>query len=325
MEYMLIDIGREDACMQAKLDKLLAQNGLQRDAALDYSAGIVDENYRLLATGSCAQNTLRCIAVDEEFRGEGFLNSIVSRLTEIQTMRGNSHIFVYTKSTSAPFFRSLGYRRIAEVDGKLSFMENRARGFSDYLDSLGAARSEASCAVVMNANPFTLGHLHIIKQASREGFVHVFVVAEDVSQFSFAQRFQMVREGCAGLPGVAVHSTGSYIISSATFPAYFLGANDDAVRIQARLDAEIFSSIAERLNISKRFFGQEPYSHTTSLYNQIMLGTLPSMGIKVEIIPRLEIKGKPVSASAVRAALQQGNRESAAEFLPPSSLHHIVS
>ena len=84
--------------------------------------------------------------------------------------------------------------------------------------------------IVMNCNPFTLGHQYLIEQASKESEeVIIFIVEEDKSVFPFNIRYKLVKEGCAHLKNVKVIPGTKYIISSATFPnfssfvrAYFL-------------------------------------------------------------------------------------------------------
>ena len=103
--------------------------------SLYYSCGIFDEEGRLIATGSCFHETIRCLAVDKQHQGEGLLNAVVSHLLSVQAERGNSRVFLYTKPESAKFFADLGFCEIARVD-KLVFLENRRDGFSSYLQRL---------------------------------------------------------------------------------------------------------------------------------------------------------------------------------------------
>ena len=77
-----------------EVDRLLEDQGIRRDENLDYTCGIY-ENSELVATGSLFGNTVRCLAVSEEHRGEALLNSIVSHLLSVEAERGNSHVFVY--------------------------------------------------------------------------------------------------------------------------------------------------------------------------------------------------------------------------------------
>ena len=140
MEYAVSEVSPGDRRTLAEIDALLSREGLTRDANLDYICAMYDEDYRVIATGSCFGETLRCFAVSEEHQGEGLLNQIVTHLTEVQCRRGNLRLFLYTKIQSAKFFGDLGFYEIARVDGTLVFMENRKNGFRDYRRRLSAGR-----------------------------------------------------------------------------------------------------------------------------------------------------------------------------------------
>lgn len=169
MSDTLTPISPWDARAQKQVDSLLEQEGIRRDGNLDYTCGLFDEDWKLAATGSCFGNTICCLAVDRGRQGEGLLNQIATHLMEVQTARGNTHLFLYTKPQSAKFFGDLGFWEIARVENSLVFMENRRRGFSDYLAALEKTRREGrSAAIVMNANPFTLGHLHLAEKAEEK-------------------------------------------------------------------------------------------------------------------------------------------------------------
>lgn len=126
----------------------------------------------------------------------------------------------------------------------------------------------------------------------------------------------MVLEGISGLKGIVLHESGPYLISSASFPSYFLKSPDQVVRAHAALDLALFRSIAETLGISSRYAGEEPFSHTTGIYNQIMAQELPKNGIAFHQIPRLTVNGRAVSASAVRQAIHDGALERVRDMLP---------
>lgn len=290
-----------------QLDALLEREGIRRDGNLDYTCGLFDEDWSLIATGSCSGNTIRCLAVDRDHQGEGLLNQIVTHLTEVQAERGNTHLFLYTKPQSAKFFGDLGFYEIVRLDD-LVFMENRRRGFSDYCAALEKTRREGtSAAIVMNANPFTLGHLHLVERAAADNdTIHLFVLSEEAGPIPFAVRKRLVREGTAHLPNVVCHDSGPYIISGATFPSYFLKDEDTVIRAHADLDLEVFGKIAPCLNITRRYVGEEKSSHVTALYNEIMVRRLPELGVECKVVPRLERDGAPVSASTVRKYIHDG-------------------
>lgn len=312
----------------AQVDALLRQEGIERDANLDYTAAMMDDDYRVIATGSCFSSTLRCFAVDHAHQGEGLLNEIVSHLMEVQSARGNYHLFLYTKPSAAKFFADIGFYEIARVEGRLVFMENRRDGFSAYLRALAADKKDSgvSAAVIMNANPFTLGHQYLAEQAASAcDTLHLFVVSEDASLIPATVRKRLVAEGVAHLPGVILHDCGPYIISSATFPSYFLKDRETIIESQARLDLAVFARIAQALGISARYVGEEPQSQVTGIYNRVMQESLPAFGIRCVILPRKESGGKPISASTVRLCLQNGDFGALQQLVPASTLAYFES
>lgn len=313
---------------QEQLDRLLTAEGIRRDGSLDYSCGIFGEDEGLIATGSCFGNTLRCLAVARAHQGEGLLNRIIGHLIEVQMERGNTHLFLYTKPDAARFMADLGFYEIARVGRELVFMENRRTGFRNYCAALEKKRVEADrvAAVVMNANPFTLGHRYLIEQASRENdAVHLFLLSEEAGPIPHAVRRRLVEEGIRDLPNVILHESGPYIISSATFPSYFLKDGDAVIRTQANLDLTVFARIARCLGIQRRYVGEETTSHVTGLYNEIMSARLPELGIECRIVPRLRAGGRVISASTVRQAIHDGNPETIRDLVPESTYRYFTS
>ena len=325
-EYFLSQIFPSDKYSLAQIDALLQREGITRDAHLDYICALRDGDDEIIATGSCFGATLRCFAVSSGHQGEGLLNEIISHLMQVQYARGNTHLFLYTKVTSARFFASLGFYEIARVDGTLVFMENRRSGFPNYLKNLEKTKSSGvSAALVMNANPFTLGHQYLVETAAKNcDTLHLFVLSEDASLVPFAVRKRLVQAGIAHIPGVVLHDSGPYIISSATFPSYFLKDEAAVIDGHARLDLAVFTKIAQALGVTERYVGEEPTSQVTGLYNKIMAQELPKAGITCHIIPRKEADGKAISASTVRVALQNGDWELLKTLVPPTTYQYFT-
>ena len=310
-----------------QVEALLHQEGIRLDGNLDYTCGIFDEDGVVIATGSCFENTLRCLAVSSRHQGEGLLNQIISHLTDYQAARGNFRLFLYTKPASAKFMSDLGFYEIARVPGKLVFMENRRTGFTDCCTRLAQTRREGEriAAVVMNANPFTLGHRHLVERAACENdVVHLFILSQEAGPIPFRVRRQLVHAGVADLPNVICHDSDAYIISSATFPSYFLKDEEEVVRTQAALDLAVFGKIAAALGIQRRYVGEEPTSRTTCLYNEVMARAMPEMGMECHIVPRVEADGRIISASTVRQAIHDGQLESVRDMLPESTYRYFA-
>ena len=316
--------------------KLLNQEGIKKDRNLDYTCAAYDSNYNIIGTGSCFGNTLRCLAVSHEHRGEGLTNKIISHLIQYQFERGNFHLFIYTKYTTFHLFKDLGFYEIVRIKDQIVFMENKKTGFSDYLNELSKTKlnnknintPKKIAAIVMNANPFTLGHQYLIEKASKENdILHLFIVSEDKSVVPFNIRKQLIKEGTAHLNNILYHDTGPYIISSATFPSYFQKDEKDVIESHANLDIEIFVKIAKVLDINVRYIGQEPFSLVTGIYNQIMEKKLPENGIKCIVVSRREnLDGKGViSASEVRNEIKNGNIEKIKNMVPECTYKFFMS
>lgn len=327
LDFTVSKVWPTDRYTMGQVDALLEKEGIQRDGNLDYTCAIQDDDMNVIATGSCFGNTLRCLAVDSRYQGEGLMNKLITHLIDVQYERGNVHLFVYTKVDSAKFFCDLGFKEIARVDGALVFLENRADGFAGYLRRLAATRRPGTAgAVVMNANPFTLGHRHLVEVAAAAvDTLHLFVVSEDASLVPFAVRKRLICEGVADLDNVVVHESGPYIISSSTFPSYFLKDDVAVNEGHARLDIAVFGRIATELGVTRRFVGEEPTSQVTGVYNRVMCEELPRIGVEVVVVPRIERDGAPISASTVRRALQEGDMETVRALVPATTYDYFTS
>ena len=177
--------------------------------------------------------------------------------------------------------------------------------------------------VVMNCNPFTLGHHYLIEQAAKQvERLFVMVVREDCSLFAYAERKAMVEQGVAHLENVTVIDGSEYAISQATFPTYFLKRLDDAADTQMLLDLDLFRRhIAPALGATVRFVGTEPTDRLTRRYNQLMHEALADVRETV----RLEKEGNAVSASRVRKAMEQGDMSTIRQLVPPTTLPYIIA
>lgn len=308
---------------------LLQREGLKLDHHLDDIYGIYDESQALIATGAIYHNTLRCIAIDAANQGLGLMNTLISHLMRVLHDRGYYHLFVYTKVTTAKFFEDVGFYPIARVDDRLVFLENRRDGFATYLQGLqkeSFLKTGKVAAIVMNANPFTLGHRHLIETACQScDWVHLFMVSEDQSVIPFEVRKALILAGTQDLTNLSYHETGPYLISSATFPAYFLKDEEAVIRTQADLDMMLFMQIAKALHITDRFVGEEPTSQVTHIYNETMASRLIPVGIALHILPRKTLHDRPISASQVRLAIKEHRIQDIQAMVPPTTYAYLTS
>lgn len=340
--------------VRRRVEAFLAANGL-RLAPLDRYVVVTrdEDGDEILAGGGLDGNVIKCVAVSESARSEGLMNILVSRLIAIAREEGRESVKAFTKPENEGIFKSLGFALIASSPNAI-LMENGRGGLPEYrkyLESL--ARPGRNGAIVMNANPFTKGHRYLVEQAaSLVDNLYVIVVREDRSRFPYAERKAMIDAGCAGLDNVIVCEGSDYAISAATFPTYFLKKLDDATDTQIALDLDLFvNHIAKPLGVTVRFAGSEPEDALTRRYNELMAEILPGTSVAVvrqahqpdpELvkgsalrqarrpidfveIPRLEQKGKPLSATSLRRALDKGGFKEAMEYIPVSSIPYLVA
>lgn len=340
--------------VRRRVEAFLAANGL-RLAPLDRYVVVTrdEDGNEILAGGGLDGNVIKCVAVSESARSEGLMNILVSRLIVIAREEGRESVKAFTKPENEGIFKSLGFALIASSP-KAILMENGRGGLPEYKKYLASlARPGRNGAIVMNANPFTKGHRYLVEQAaSQVDNLYVIVVKEDRSRFPYVERKAMIEAGCAGLDNVVVCEGSDYAISAATFPTYFLKKLDDATDTQIALDLDLFvNHIAQPLGVTVRFAGSEPEDALTRRYNELMAEILPGTSVAVvrqdhqpdpELvegsavrqarrpidfveIPRLEQKGKPLSATSLRRALDKGGFKEAMEYIPKSTVPYLVA
>lgn len=180
-------------------------------------------------------------------------------------------------------------------------------------------------AVVMNCNPFTYGHQYLIETASRlVDLLYVFVVEENKSIFSFKDRFYMVKEGVKQYNNVVVIPSGSFMISSVTFPGYFMKDTPTGESYDDFLDLKIFAHyISPAFGIIARFVGEEPFDRVTAQYNCDMKVLLKEAGIDVIEIPRKKFSNSFISATKVREILKEKDYNLLKNYLPETTMQKI--
>ena len=312
--------GKERKCWQ----QLLEKTGLTPDENWQQTVLVWDGD-ALAAAGSRQENLLKCIAVDPMHQGEGLLATVLTELRQEAFQQGHRHLFLYTKPANEYLFRSLAFYPVAKT-GDVLLMEDKNEGIAQFLQTLPFEKCDGKVgAAVMNCDPFTLGHQYLIETAAKNcDHVYVFVLSEDKGHFSAADRLEMVERGTEQFPNVTVLSTGPYLISSTTFPTYFLKDREKAGQIQCLLDIEIFCRyFAPHFGITCRYVGTEPLSPVTNLYNEALLDNLPGKGIEVRCVPRLTHESAPISASAVRKAMDSGNLSQLKTLVPHTTLSYL--
>ncbi len=296
---------------------------------VDLTLILYNLNNDIIGTGSFQKQTLKFVVVAEKFRESTAFPLIVSYLSD-KILSTHRRCFVYTKPETSKLFTGLGFREIARAEPLFSFLEFGYKSIDTYQEYLRSVKRETKtddvAAIVVNCNPFTLGHQYLIEKAAKENeLVYLFVVEEDLSAFPFSIRLKMIKKGISHLKNVLILATGPYIVSGAIFPNYFLKSEskDLISEKQAEIDVKIFAQyIVPNLNIKKRYVGTENYCPTTAAYNQSMKRILPELGCELIEINRKAIgiaadeTPNFISASKVRKAIKENRLHEVMEFLP---------
>ena len=333
------DFRIEEADLSCKFDVKLIKDFMSPlgfdfdEKTVEYSAMLYNLNDDIVGVGSYHGKILKYLAVAPHFRESGAFAFMVTHLTE-KVMVNHQQAFVFTRPENIVRFESLGYNHIASADPMISVLEfgyKNINNYKNYLHKVKSHKQETEiAAIVMNCNPFTLGHQYLIERASSENqLVYVFVVESERSAFSFKDRIEMIRQGIAHLKNVVLVKGDEYVVSCATFPNYFLKNEmvDTITKKQAELDINIFAQhLAPVLGIKKRYVGTENYCATTKVYNEVMKEILPEYNIELIEVQRREIEDNEkeyISASKVRKAIKNRNTEVLYDLLPKSTLGYI--
>lgn len=289
------------------------------------------EDDAMVACGGLSGRVLKCIAVAPHKRGEGLILSVMTHLLNAAYIRGRKELFLFSKPKYLSFFEECGFHLIERYNDEIMLMEN-TQNLSKYKEELHLSKKEGEVigSIVMNANPFTLGHQYLVTEAAkRSTWLHLFVVKEDASEFKFKDRIALIKQGVAHISNVTVHEGSDYIISKATFPTYFIKDKAQVNDLHAKLDLYIYKHhLASALGITHRFVGTEPYCKVTNNYNQNMKEILEkdeSKGsIKVVEIERIEFAQKAISASRVRALLKEKNYKELENIVPKTTMEFLM-
>lgn len=314
-----------------KVKNFLGLMGLGVDADVELFV-IAYAQSKVVGCGGLAGSTLKSIAVDEAHQGFGLSTTLLTELVTHAYDMGRYNLFIYTKPDNYQMFHNAGFHLLTSVKNRVILMENSKSRLLRYCNQLALLKrsGEQIGSIVMNANPFTNGHRHLVEHASKQcDWVHLFVVKEDRSFFSYQDRLAMIRAGVADLDNVIIHEGSDYIISRATFPSYFLKDEGVINYCHTAVDLQLFRSyIAPALGITHRYVGTEPICTVTRFYNQQMqqwlaTPTLESAPVSLIEIPRSECIGQPVSASLVRNLLFDNEWSSIQQLVPNTTYDYL--
>ena len=333
----IVEMPLSSPFFRKKVGDFLGANGLRMEA-MDVYYTLQNAEGVILSGAGLSGDVIKGVAVSESARSEGLLPPLLSHLI---AQSGRSNLKVFTKPEYQTVFESLGFRVLASAPEAI-LLEN-GRGLENYCAYLQKQRRPGrSGVVIMNANPFTLGHRYLLEQAaSQVDTLFVIPVKEEGQLFPYSERLEMIRRSASEqnyfsqgfaknqfssaaaeiVSKIVVLEGSDYQISAATFPTYFLKDLSSASETQMRLDLDLFARhIAPALDAAVRFVGSEPSDALTARYNALMQEMLP----EVVEIPRLSTE-VPVSATSVRGALISGRYREAAALTPETTHPYLLA
>ncbi|MDF7667367.1 [citrate (pro-3S)-lyase] ligase [Orbaceae bacterium ESL0727] len=331
IDYLVVNItDMPNDCQQIKQLLKLANLDLDPNVTCFIVAKSDD---KIIACAGIDRNIIKCVAIHPDYQGNQLNLTLIDKTIKYAYEKGYFHLFLYTKPENQPFFKGCGFYPIVEVPNLVVLMENTPVGIKQYCKQLALQRQPGAKigSIVMNANPFTKGHQYLINYAASQcDWLHLFVVNEDASQFSFDDRLKLVKAGTTSVHNLTIYPSSSYIISKATFPTYFLKEAAKLDQAYMGIDLLIFRNyIAPALHITHRFVGSEPFSDVTRAYNDSMRYWLQDEkascypAIELVEIERIKEDEMIISASLVRKYLAQKEYEKVKQLVPPSTWDYL--
>lgn len=304
------------------IKSFLEKNDLLYDNLITKSFYISDDD-KVVGTVSIYNNVIKCFAVDKNYREENYGSALISFIINYFYQNNINNYLVFTKLEYASLFMALNFHEITRTQ-KVILLESGSYLINDYINdlkkkigyhfSIDISKDNDIACLVLNANPITIGHMELIEKASKEhNYVLIFILEEDLSYFSYKERLSLVTISTLYLHNVLVVPSSEYIISSATFPNYFLKNEDIKNDEWSIIDAKIFKDyFIDKLNIKCRYVGTEK-SVYMARYNNILKEVL---GDKLIEVDRFKLNEEIISASSVRELVKTGKIEEAMKFIP---------
>ncbi len=318
-------------CKQAILDKeislvkeFLAKHDLSLEDDCDVTLFLTDSD-KIIGTISKSKSVIKCVAIDPSYQGEDLMATLINKIIEKANEEKIYSYQVYTKLKYKRQFESLGFKELVESKDAI-YLEKGNTSIYDTLkqmrqiieNNLGSIdeSSDIGC-ITMNANPFTLGHQYLVETAAKNhDYLIIFVVSEDKSEFSYQERASMVYLGTSRFKNVVIVPSSIYMVSSFTFPTYFIHDNSLRNKNAATLDALMFKNyFMKELFIKKRYVGSETKDYMVE-YNSTLKDILKDSLVEIE---RNQIDNTIVSASKVRELLKEHKIEEALNYIPMES------
>ncbi len=317
----------KDVLLPQEIDEvkeLLKVNHLNYEPNVTKTIGLYDKQ-KLVATGTIDHNVIKMIAVDPNYTSKNLSSKILSYILFDMEAKQIDHYFLFTKPENKKIFSSFNFNQIIETNDVVLY-ENKEKNITETLtqkkQDLPSKKGIRNC-IVMNLNPMTLGHLHLIETAANhKGDLIIFLVDTDASIIDYKTRLDILKKTIKHLKNVYIYPSTDYMISRATFPTYFL-KDQNSMEVYTKLDVSIFKKYFMPIfEIDFRYVGQEPLDPLTNQYNQSLIELLVNQLI---VIDRKTYKDNVISASYVRLLAKQKKYDELKKVVPKATYKFLTS
>lgn len=331
-DFIFCCVLKSEIARWQQIADFLHDNDLNIDVDIEQFIVAFNDQQQMVACGGIAGRVLKCIAIEPTLRGQGLALKLMTTLINQAFSQHRYELFLFTKPENETLFTECGFHLLARVDHQVILLENSASRLKRYCQRLAQQRVVGNNigGIVMNANPFTLGHRYLVQQACSEcDWVHLFVVQENASEFPYEDRLDLIKAGVADLKNLTIHPGSDYLISRATFPSYFLKSQKIINHCHMALDLQLFRhDIAPALGINRRYVGTEPMCEVTAQYNREMAYWLTTEAVhapQIELheIERRQQAAQPISACRVRDLLAKKGPEAVKSLVPESTYRYL--
>ena len=252
-EFEKILIENYDKKLLKSLKIFLNIQGLKLEADLDYRMAFINED-KIIGSGCFKKNILKCIALDDNYKGQGISNLILSDLINEQYRIGNNNIFTFTKPKNLKIFEKYGFYKVIEVLNKVVFLENHENGLESYFKVFHAKKLPIYKEVLNKKRNYSMFLIslkslvdlkkQILDIKDKCDYLHIFIFSRDFlkeeNNISFEDK------------GIFIHKEFDYLISYELFSKYFLDENDVS-SCYSLINIKIIDHIIKNLKISKAF------------------------------------------------------------------------
>ena len=280
-----------------------------------------EDNDEIIGTISISDYIIKDLAVLESYQGDNIASMLVNEAINYFRINNIYNYQVFTKPMYEKIFKSFGFKEIVRSE-KVLMLEAGISGIDEEINKMKKVlelnfhplENADLGALVLNANPITNGHVYLIEEALKKNKnLVIFVVEEDKSVFSFKERLSLVYLATRRFSNVYVMPSSKYIVSSITFPDYFLKEKTEKAHENAMIDALIFKEyFMKYLHIKKRYVGSEKDEYM-KIYNDTLKEVLKD---DIEIIERIKENNNIISAKMVRKLFEEGKIEEGLEYCP---------